>query len=163
NRIERAGGQFQQHRHGSDTGRDMQEAVPDGVGAMAALLKLPPGALDSVLEQAAQGEVVTAANLNSADQIVIAGHAAAVNRAIDLAKAAGARRAMLLAVSAPFHCPLLQPAQQRLLADLDATEFRDLAFPLVNNWQAREVRSGAEARQGLYEQVPSPVRWAESM
>ena len=144
-------------------GRYMQEAVPEGVGAMAALLRLPAGALDAVLAQAAQGEVVTAANLNSADQVVIAGHAGAVNRAIELAKAAGARRAMLLAVSAPFHCPLLKPAQERLRADLDATEFRDLACPLVNNWQAREVRTGAEARQGLYEQVPNPVRWAESM
>jgi len=144
-------------------GRYMQEAVPDGAGAMAALLKLPAGALDSVLQQAAQGEVVTAANLNSADQVVIAGHTAAVNRAIEFAKAAGARRAILLAVSAPFHCPLLKPAQERLRADLDGIEFRDLAIPLINNWQAREVRTAAEARQGLYEQVPNPVRWAESM
>ncbi len=124
-------------------GRYMQEAVPEGVGAMAALLKLPLDALDSVLERAAQGEVVTAANLNSADQIVIAGHATAVNRAVELAKAAGARRAILLPVSAPFHCPLLKPAQERLRPDLDATEFRDLSCPLVNNWQAREIRTGA--------------------
>ena len=144
-------------------GRYMQEAVPEGVGAMAALLRLPPEALDSVLAQAAQGEVVTAANLNSPDQVVIAGHAGAVNRAIELAKAAGARRAMLLQVSAPFHCPLLKAAQERLRADLDATEFRDLRCPLINNWRAREVHSGAEARQGLLEQVPNPVRWAESM
>ncbi len=144
-------------------GRYMQEAVPAGAGAMAALLKLPWNALDGVLAQAAQGEVVTAANLNSPDQIVIAGHAGAVNRAIELAKAAGARRAVLLPVSAPFHCPLLKPAQERLKADLDATEFRDLAIPLINNWQAREVRTGSETRRGLYEQVPNPVRWAESM
>lgn len=144
-------------------GRYMQEAVPDGVGAMAALLKLPPGKLDAVLKQAAQGEVVTAANLNSADQVVIAGHAGAVKRAIELAKAAGARRAMLLPVSAPFHCPLLTPAQECLRADLDATEFRDLACPLVNNWQARPVTQAAEAREGLFQQVPNPVRWAESM
>ena len=144
-------------------GRYMQEAVPEGAGAMAALLKLPPAALDSVLAEAAQGEVVTAANLNSADQVVIAGDTGAVNRAIELAKGAGARRAVLLPVSAPFHCPLLRPAQERLRADLDATEFQDLRFPLVNNWQAREVRTGAEARRGLYEQVPNPVRWAESM
>jgi [acyl-carrier-protein] S-malonyltransferase len=70
---------------------------------------------------------------------------------------------MLLPVSAPFHSPLLKPAQERLRADLDATEFRDLRCPLINNWQAREVRSGAEARRGLFEQVPNPVRWAESM
>lgn len=144
-------------------GRYMQEAVPEGVGAMAALLKLPPGKLESVLAEAAQGEVVTAANLNSADQIVIAGHASAVNRAVELAKAAGARRAMLLSVSAPFHCPLLKPAQQRLRADLDAIEFRDLSCPLVNNWQARAVQAGTEAREGLFQQVPNPVRWAESM
>src|SRR5262249_22140060 len=87
-------------------GRYMQEAVPPGVGAMAALLKLPDGKLDSVLAEAAQGEVVSAANLNSPDQVVIAGHSAAVARAIELAKAAGARRAVLLPVSAPFHCAL---------------------------------------------------------
>jgi len=142
-------------------GRYMQEAVPPSVGAMAALLRLPDGALDSVLQQAAQGEVVSAANLNAPDQVVIAGHAGAVNRAIELAKAAGARRAILLQVSAPFHCALMKPAQKRLAADLNATIFSDLSCPLVNNWQAQEVRSGAEARQGLYEQVPNPVRWAE--
>ena len=106
-------------------GRYMQEAVPAGVGAMAALLKMPEGALDGVLAEAAQGQVVTAANLNSPDQIVIAGDADAVNRAAELAKAAGAKRAVLLPVSAPFHCPLMKPAQDRLKADLDATEFRD--------------------------------------
>ena len=130
---------------------------------MAALVKLPPERLGSVLEQAARGEVVSAANLNSVDQVAIAGHAGAVQRAVDLAKAAGARLAVLLPVSAPFHCVLMQPAQQRLRPDLDATEFRDLAFPLVNNWQAREIRTGAEAREGLYQQVPNPVRWVDSM
>lgn len=141
----------------------MQEAVPEGVGAMAALLKLPDGALDRILAEAAQGEVVAAANLNSPDQIAIAGHAAAVNRAMELAKAAGARRAILLKVSAPFHCPLMEPAQQRLKPDLDATPFRDLQIPLVNNWQAREIRTGTEAREGLYWQVPNPVRWSDSI
>jgi [acyl-carrier-protein] S-malonyltransferase len=144
-------------------GRYMQEAVPPGVGAMAALLRLPEGALEGVLEQAAQGEVVSAANLNAPDQVVIAGHAGAVHRAVELAKAAGARRAVLLPVSAPFHCALMKPAQQRLAADLNAAEFADLTCPLVNNWQAREVRAAAEARQGLYEQVPNPVRWADSV
>jgi [acyl-carrier-protein] S-malonyltransferase len=144
-------------------GQYMQEAVPAGVGAMAALLKLPGGKLDGILEQAAQGEVVSAANLNSPDQIVIAGHAAAVGRAMELAKAAGARRAVPLPVSAPFHCALMKPAQERLRADLEATEFRDLSVPLVNNWQAREIRTGAEAREGLYQQVPNPVRWLESI
>lgn len=143
-------------------GRYMQEAVPAGVGAMAALVKLPEGKLESILAEAAQGEIVTPANLNSPEQIVIAGNAAAVARAMDLAKAAGAR-AMPLPVSAPFHCPLMKPAQERLKLDLDATTFRDLAIPLVNNWQAREVRRGEDARQGLFEQVPNPVRWTESI
>jgi len=144
-------------------GRYMQEAVPAGVGAMAALLRLPEGKLDEVLAGAAQGEVVTAANLNSPDQVVIAGNSGAVARAMELAKAAGAKRAVALAVSAPFHCPLMAPAQARLKADLDATAFRDLKAPLVNNWQGRVVRSGNEAREGLYEQVPNPVRWTDSM
>ncbi|MBX9602429.1 MAG: ACP S-malonyltransferase [Bryobacteraceae bacterium] len=144
-------------------GRYMQEAVPQGVGAMAALLKLPESALPRVLADAALGEVVSAANLNSPDQVVIAGHAGAVNRACELAKAAGAKRAILLPVSAPFHCALMEPAQQRLKLDLDAAEFRDPRMPLINNWQAREVRSGNEIREGLYEQVPNPVRWTDSV
>jgi [acyl-carrier-protein] S-malonyltransferase len=144
-------------------GQYMQSAVPPGVGAMAAILKLPEGKLDGVLAEAAQGEVVSAANLNSPDQVVIAGHAGAVNRAMELAKAAGARRAVLLPVSAPFHCALMRPAQERLRADLDGTEFGDLACPLVNNWQAREIRLGAEAREGVYQQVPNPVRWLETI
>jgi len=144
-------------------GRYMQEAVPPGVGAMAALLRLPEGALDGVLQEAAQGEVLSAANLNAPDQVVIAGHAGAVHRAVELAKAAGARRAILLQVSAPFHCALMKPAQQCLAIDLNATAFSDLSCPLVNNWRAQEIRTGAEARQGLYEQAPNPVRWAESI
>lgn len=144
-------------------GRYMQEAVPPGVGAMAALLRLPGGKLDEILAEAAQGEVVAAANLNSPDQVVIAGHRTAVDRAMELAKAAGARRAVLLPVSAPFHCPLMRPAQQRLEADLQATSFAGLRVPLINNWQAREIHTGACARDGLYQQVPNPVRWTESM
>jgi len=144
-------------------GQYMQQAVPSGVGAMAALLKFPADKLDAVLAEAAQGEIVTAANLNSPDQLVIAGHAAAVNRAVELAKAAGVRRAVLLPVSAPFHCPLMKPAQDRLKPDLDAAEFRDLKIPLVNNWQAREIRTGAEAREGVFQQIPNPVRWSDSI
>lgn len=144
-------------------GQYMQAAVPQGVGAMAALLKLPEGKLDEILTAAAEGEVVTAANLNSPDQIVIAGHAGAVARAMDLAKAAGAKRAIALPVSAPFHCPLMRPAQQQLRADLDAALFADLQMPLVNNWQAKLISTGSEAREGLYQQVPNPVRWVESM
>ena len=144
-------------------GRYMQQAVPQGVGAMAALLKLPEDMLESILSEAAQGEVVSAANFNSPDQVVIAGHAGAVNRAAELAKAAGAKRAVLLAVSAPFHCSLMRPAQECLKVDLDAATFAELKMPLINNWQAREIITGAEARQGLYEQVPNPVRWTQTI
>jgi [acyl-carrier-protein] S-malonyltransferase len=144
-------------------GRYMQEAVPAGVGAMAAILKLPEGELGGVLAEAAQGEVVTPAGFNSPDQIVISGNRGAVERAVELAKAAGARRAVLLPVSAPFHCPLMKPAQERLRPDLDATRFADLRLPLINNWQAREIRTGDEAREGLYQQVPNPVRWTDTI
>jgi [acyl-carrier-protein] S-malonyltransferase len=146
-----------------ERGRYMQEAVPDGVGAMAALLKLPEGTLEQILAEAEQGEVVAAANLNSPDQIVLAGHAGAVERAAGLARTAGARRAVILPVSAPFHCLLMEPAQKRLKADLDATEFRDLSVPLINNWQAREIWSADDAREGLYQQVPNPVLWGDSV
>jgi [acyl-carrier-protein] S-malonyltransferase len=144
-------------------GQYMQEAVPPGRGAMAALLKLPPGQLEEILEKAAQGEIVTAANLNAPDQVVIAGDVGAVNRAMELAKAAGARRAVPLAVSAPFHCPLMKPAQQRLAPELEATAFDDLDWPLINNWEAREIRTASEARRGLIEQIPNTVRWEESI
>jgi [acyl-carrier-protein] S-malonyltransferase len=144
-------------------GQYMQKAVPKGVGAMAALLRLPDGKLDHVLGEAAQGEVVTAANFNSPDQVVIAGHAGAVQRAIDLAKAAGARRAVLLPVSAPFHCPLMKPAQDSMTPELDTAVFADLDVPLINNWRAREVRSGVDAREGLFHQIPSPVLWTQTI
>ena len=144
-------------------GRYMQEAVPEGQGAMAALLGLPPEKLDSVCAEAAQGQVVSAANLNSPSQIVIAGDAAAVERAMELAKAAGAKKVVRLEVSAPFHCALMKPAQERLAPDLDAAEFRDLEIPLINNFAAREVRAADEARAGLKQQVPNPVHWEESI
>jgi [acyl-carrier-protein] S-malonyltransferase len=144
-------------------GRYMQEAVPPGIGAMAAILKLPEGALDGVLAEAAQGEIVSAANLNSPDQIVIAGNAGAVKRAMDLAKAAGAKRVVPLQVSAPFHCALMKLAQDRLKVDLDGATFQDLQIPLINNWQAKEVNTGAEAKEGLFQQVPNPVRWTDSV
>lgn len=144
-------------------GRYMQEAVPEGIGAMAALLKLPHEKLDAVLAEAAQGEVVSAAGLNSPDQIVIAGHAGAVARAMELAKTAGAKRAIALAVSAPFHCALMKPAQDRLRIDLDGAKISDLRVPLINNWQAREVLTAADAREGLFQQVPNPVRWNETI
>ena len=144
-------------------GQYMQEAVPLGTGAMAAILKLPEGKLDEILEEAAQGEIVSAANLNAPEQVVIAGHVKAVERAMDLAKIAGAKRAIALPVSAPFHCALMKPAQDKLAADLHATTFLDLKFPLINNWQAQEITSGADARKGLFEQVPNPVRWMDTV
>jgi len=144
-------------------GQYMQQAVPPGVGAMAALLKLPECTLDQILAEAAEGEIVTAANFNSPDQIVIAGHAGAVQRAMERAKKAGVKRAIALPVSAPFHCPLMRPAQEQMAADLQTTTFNDLRKPLINNWQAREVTTGAEARQGLFEQIPNPVRWTDTI
>ena len=144
-------------------GRYMQEAVPLGMGAMAALLKLPEGKLDGILAEAARGEVVSAANLNSPDQVVIAGHAGAVERAMELAKTAGAKRAVALPVSAPFHCALMKPAQERMRAELEAVEFRDLTAPLVNNWQARAVRLARDVREGLVEQIPNPVQWVATL
>jgi len=144
-------------------GRYMQEAVPPGVGAMAAVLKPPMDKLEQILAEAAQGEIVAAANFNSPDQVVIAGHAGAVARASEALKAAGAKRVVPLPVSAPFHCPLMRPAQERLKADLDATPFADLAVPLVNNVDAEVVTTGADAREGLYRQVSGAVRWTDSM
>ena len=140
-------------------GRCMQDAVPEGVGAMAALLGIDADRAAQVCRDASEGQVVSPANLNTPAQIVIAGHAEAVGRAVKLAKRAGARRALLLAVSAPFHCALMQPALERMAPELDATAFEDLTVPLVNNWQAREVRTGKAAREGLKQQIPNPVLW----
>jgi [acyl-carrier-protein] S-malonyltransferase len=144
-------------------GRYMQEAVPEGVGAMAAILGLADNKLEEVCREAAAGEVVSAANRNSPGQVVIAGHRGAVERAVVLAKQAGARKAILLQVSAPFHCSLMQPAADRLAADLDAAAILDLKVPLVNNAWAREVTTAEDARAGLKQQVANPVRWEESM
>lgn len=142
-------------------GQYMQEAVPVGEGAMAALLGMESATVEAVCRDAAQGEVVSPANLNSPGQIVIAGSATAVARAVELAKARGAKRAVLLNVSAPFHCALMEPAAERLGNDLDATDIADPRVPLVNNVEARVVRSAAEVRDGLKRQVTSPVRWEQ--
>ena len=144
-------------------GRYMQEAVPQGEGAMAALLKLPPGKLDTVLSEAQDGEVVTPANFNSPDQVVVAGHAGAVARAMEIAKQAGAKRAIALAVSAPFHSPLMKPAQDKMKPELDATRFNHLSVPLINNWRATEITTGDAARESLYHQIPNPVLWTDSV
>jgi [acyl-carrier-protein] S-malonyltransferase len=144
-------------------GQYMQEAVPVGVGAMAAILGLDLPAIEQACREAAQGEIVSPANLNSPGQVVIAGHAAAVDRAIERCKAAGARRGVKLPVSAPFHCALMQPAQDRLAADLAAIRFADPNPPLVDNVDARIVRDGAGCRDGLVRQVSASVRWQESV
>ena len=141
----------------------MQEAVPVGTGAMAAIIGLDIAAVSTVCQDAAQGQVVSPANENAADQVAIAGHAAAVERACELALSRGARRAIPLPVSAPFHCSLMEPAQQRMIPFLEAVEFEDLRIPLVNNVDAKVVTSGDEARDGLIRQIPSTVCWRESI
>jgi [acyl-carrier-protein] S-malonyltransferase len=144
-------------------GEYMQSAVPEGVGAMAAILGLAPAQVAGICRQAADGQVVAPANLNSPEQTVISGHAEAVKRAVELASAGGAKRAVILPVSAPFHSSLMQPAAQRLEADLRATAFHPLRVPLVNNADAELTTSGDEARESLIRQVTLPVRWEESV
>jgi [acyl-carrier-protein] S-malonyltransferase len=142
-------------------GRYMQEAVPVGTGAMAAILGLDAETVARVCEEAAAGEVVSPANLNGAGQVVIAGTAAAVDRASQLAKAAGARRAIRLPVSAPFHCALMQPAERRLEPELRALPVRDPRVPVVANVDALPKRTAAESLDALVRQVSSPVRWED--
>ncbi len=144
-------------------GRLMQEAVPDGVGAMAALMGIDAKTAQSVCTEVADGQVVSPANLNSASQIVIAGHADAVGRAVERAREVGARRAVILDVSAPFHCELMAPAGRALAPALSKVRFTDLSMPLVNNWQARTILSADEAREGLRQQIPNPVLWERSV
>ena len=140
-------------------GRFMQEAVPVGKGAMAAVLGLKKEVVERVCQEAAQGEVVSPANINSADQIVISGHRPAVERAGDLARQRGARKVLFLNVSAPFHCALMRPAEKRLSEVIQDIPFHDLKIPLVNNVEARKVTRGEEARQGLVKQVSAAVLW----
>ena len=144
-------------------GEYMQSAVPEGVGAMAAILGLAPAQVAGICRQAADGQIVAPANLNSPEQTVISGHAEAVKRAVELASAGGAKRAVILPVSAPFHSALMQPAAQRLEVDLRATELRQLRVPLVSNADAETTTSGDEAREALIRQVTLPVRWEESV
>jgi [acyl-carrier-protein] S-malonyltransferase len=144
-------------------GRYMQEAVPVGVGAMAAILGADLDLIIGACAEAAEGQVCSAANINSPNQVVIAGDTAAIDRAIALLKDRGAKRAMKLNVSAPFHCALMQPAQERLAVDLDEILFQDVGAPIVTNVDARAISSGAEARDALVRQVSQPVRWLESV
>lgn len=144
-------------------GRAMQEAVPVGVGAMAALLGLDFEAAQAVAAEAAGSEVCQAANDNDPSQVVVSGHKAAVERALDLAKAAGAKRAMLLPVSAPFHCALMQPAADVMAEALAGVDIKAPAVPLVANVRAEAVTDPAMIRDLLVEQVTGSVRWRESV
>jgi len=141
----------------------MQEAVPAGDGAMAAILGLSPSDVAEVCKKAADGDVVSPANLNSPEQTVISGNAAAVKRAVEIASQSGAKRAVILPVSAPFHCALMAPAQKRLEHDLRAANFTALKIPLITNVDAEAITTGDEAREALIRQVTSPVRWLDSV
>jgi [acyl-carrier-protein] S-malonyltransferase len=144
-------------------GRYMQEAVPAGEGAMAAIMGLSPSDVAEICRKASQGEVVSPANVNSPEQIAISGAAGAVKRAVEIASQSGAKRAVMLPVSAPFHCALMEKAKQRLEPDLRAAAFSALRFPVVTNVDAEAITSGEEARDALIRQVTAPVRWVESV
>jgi len=144
-------------------GELMQQAVPVGEGAMAAVMGIDAEAVREVTEEAAQDEVCAVANLNSPVQTVIAGSAGAVARAIELASAAGARRVIPLAVSAPFHSPLMAPAREGLMPYLEETPFGDSRVPVVSNIDAEPAATGSAARDALARQIDGPVRWVESV
>ncbi len=144
-------------------GRFMQEAVPVGTGGMAALIGPTVEEARAICEEAAEGEVVSVANINAPGQIVIAGTKAGIDRAIDVAKKRGVRRALPLPVSAPFHCELMKPAADRLEPLLDEAGFHDLWFALVSNVDASPIGTATAVRNALLRQVASPVRWVESV
>jgi len=144
-------------------GKYMQEAVPAGVGAMAAILGLDLEKVAAVCADAAQGEVCEPANINSSEQIVISGNTAAVERAAKLASERGAKRAIMLSVSAPFHCSLMKPAQDRLAADLTAIHLQKPAVPVVCNVDAMLVEGAAAAQDALVRQVTGSVKWDQSV
>lgn len=144
-------------------GRFMQDDVPPEAGAMAAIIGLSGDEVEVLCNQVSRGRVVQPANYNAPDQVVVAGEKGAVDDLVEASKGAGARRAITLAVSAPFHCTLLKGAQDKLAQELERIEFRDLTFPVVSNVSARPVTSGPDARENLKPQVTSPVRWEESL
>jgi [acyl-carrier-protein] S-malonyltransferase len=144
-------------------GQAMQEAVPVGVGAMAAVLGLDLATVEAVAAEAAQGEVCAAANDNDPAQVVVSGHKAAVERAVEIAKGKGAKRALLLPVSAPFHCALMQPAADAMAAALEGVEIVAPSVPVVANVKAEAVRDPEEIRALLVAQVTGRVRWRESV
>jgi [acyl-carrier-protein] S-malonyltransferase len=142
-------------------GKYMQEAVPAGQGAMAAILGLTLETVGLVCREAAQGEVVSPANVNSPDQIVISGHTRAVERGAELAKARGAKRALMLQVSAPFHCELMKPAQERLAEELRRLSFVDPEMPVIANIDAEPRTSAQSSRDALIQQVTGAVQWSQ--
>jgi [acyl-carrier-protein] S-malonyltransferase len=144
-------------------GRYMQEAVPVGTGAMAAIIGAQLEDIEKACAEASQGQVCAPANINSPSQVVIAGHAEAVDRASELLRTGGAKRVLKLNVSAPFHSALMMPAQERLAVDLEGVKFANLSVPLVTNVDAAVIRKGSEARESLVRQVSSAVRWLESV
>lgn len=144
-------------------GRYMQEATPVGAGAMAAVLGADLSTVTQACAEASEGQVCSPANINSQNQVVIAGDAEAIDRAVALLKERGAKRAIKLKVSAPFHCALMRPAQDRLAVDLLAITFEDLEIPVVTNVDAKAVTAGNEARDALVRQVSQTVRWLESV
>jgi len=144
-------------------GAFMQEAVPVGVGAMAAIIGLDNAQVESLCLDAAQGEIVSPANFNGGGQLVIAGHASAVERAIVLAKERGAKRALPLPVSAPFHCALMVPAGERLSGVLDGIDVAPLKTPVVSNVEATPNSDASRVKELLVTQVSAPVRWEESV
>jgi [acyl-carrier-protein] S-malonyltransferase len=146
-----------------ERGRLMQEAVPAGIGGMAALMGLSAEDVAEVCAEAAQGEVVSPANLNGGGQIVVAGHVGAVNRAIDVAKARGAKRAVALTVSAPFHCVLMSAAAEGLKQVLEPLAVQPLSVDLIPNVTAQASQDHSQVKSLLFEQMTSPVRWEESM
>lgn len=143
-------------------GAFMQEAVPVGTGSMAAVIGLSPSELEAVCDEAGQSQIVSPANFNSEGQIVIAGNTEAVDRAITLAKARGAKRAMPLPVSAPFHCALMLPAGEQLAKVLEKIVVHPLQFPVISNVEAAPNIDSERVKQLLVKQVSAPVRWAES-
>jgi [acyl-carrier-protein] S-malonyltransferase len=140
-------------------GEFMQEAVPVGTGAMAAILGLDLAVVEAVCGEAAQGDVVDVANINSPGQIVVAGHRGAVERAVALAAGRGGRKSVLLPVSAPFHCALMTPAAERLAIELDRVRVNDPAIPIVRNVDGGVSRHATDVKPALLGQVASPVRW----
>jgi [acyl-carrier-protein] S-malonyltransferase len=144
-------------------GRYMQEAVPVGTGAMAAVIGAELKDIEKACAEASQNQICAPANINSPSQVVIAGHAEAVDRASELLRNSGAKRVLKLNVSAPFHSALMMPAQDRLAVDLEGLRFNNLNVPLATNVDAAIIRKGVEARESLVRQVSSPVRWLESI